>query len=288
MSETNGLKDSEMDTITSTDTQQALAMSFDGFDIPVREIKEIIVKETGFDTDVRLYLPEGEGPHPVVFFIHGGAFVGGFNVLDEGLCRKMCHDAGVAVISPNYQLAPQYQWPVALNELHCVLKYFVEHSSEYGLDFSRLAIGGSSAGGNHATALCVQLNEEKKIKPKLMILVYPTTDLYTDAMTMNTSENDYAELIHQFVPEGEDLRNPKISANYADPAIFPKTLLFSGREDALWKEGKVFADRLIGAGVETLYKCYAHMGHGFLELAGYETVARDTKDLICREIRSSL
>lgn len=288
MSQNNGLKDQEMDTITSTDTQQALAMSFDGFDIPVREIKEIIIKETGFDTDVRLYLPEGEGPYPVVFFIHGGAFVGGFNVLDEGLCRKLCHDAGAAVISPNYRLAPQYQWPVALNELHCVLKYFMDHCDEYDLDPKRLAIGGSSAGGNHATALCVQLAEKQELVPKLMILVYPTTDLYTDEMTMNTAENNYAELIHQFVPEGEDLRNPKISANYADPKLFPRTIIVSGREDALWQEGKVFADRLIEVGVETLYKCYAHTGHGFLELAGYEAVARDAKDLICREVRQVL
>lgn len=284
MTEKN-MANEEIDTITSTDTTQALSMSFDGFDIPVAEVRDVIVEETGFHTDCRVYIPEGEGPFPMLFFIHGGAFIGGFNILDEGTCRQFCRDGGVVAISPNYQLAPAAKYPVALNELHTMLKYFLAHASEYKIDPAKVAIGGSSAGANHCTALCQVLREEGEIDPQLMILMYPTVDLYTDSLTMTTPENNYAAIIAAFVEEGQDLKDPKLSAVYADPTLFPRTAIFSGREDALWKEGKLFADRLIEAGVGVLYKCYDHMGHGFLELAGYEAVGRDAKNLAVSELR---
>ena len=287
MMSTENMNNDEMETITSTETEQALAMSFDGFDIQVGEVKEVIVAETGYNTDCRVYIPEGDGPFPMLFFIHGGAFVGGFNILDEGTCRQFCSQAGVVVISPNYQLAPAAKYPVALNELTVMYKYFLAHADEYRINPSRLAIGGSSAGANYCTALAQMIAEEGLDKPELMILMYPTVDLYTDHETMNTPENNYAQIIDAYTEPGTDLKDPMISAVYAeDFTVFPRTCIFSGRLDALWDEGKRFADLLANAGVEVLYKSYAGMGHGFLELAGYEKTGRSAKNMAVSELKS--
>lgn len=293
------IKDSEiLDTLTETQAESWMMLNTDGIGIPVHKIKETVISHGGIDTEVRIYYPDGEGPYPTVFFIHGGAFVGGFNGMDEPICRQMCHDAGCAVISPNYRLAPEYKWPNAINELYDLLKYLKAHAADYFLDMERLAVGGSSAGGNYAAALCVMNHERKDFDFKYQILFYPCMEISTSAgerlnsLTMWDGDIDGAEksLADNYVPQGEDFKNPLISPLYGPSEAFPRTALFSGRCDLLWWEGKKFAMKLIEAGVETIYKCYANIGHGFLELANERNiqVSRDAKRIICQELKQNL
>lgn len=286
------------DALTEKQMEPWMMLNTDGIDTPVREIKKEVINHDGIDTEVRIYYPDGNGPYPIVFFIHGGAFIGGFNGMDEPICRQMCHDTGCVVISPNYRLAPEYKWPNAINELYDLLKFFKSHASEYCLDMERLAIGGSSAGGNYSAALCVMNYEKKEFDFKYQILLYPCTEISTSAgkrlneFTVWDSDMDEAEkaLSQNYVPEGEDLKNPLISPLYGPAKAFPKTALFSGRCDLLWWEGKEFAMKLIDAGIETIYKCYENMGHGFMELASESNikVSRDAKRIICQELKQNL
>jgi len=273
-----------------------MKLSTEGLDIKVREIREFNVPDTGYDTNGRIYYPDGEGPFPVLFYIHGGGFIGGFNLMDEPICRKICHDVGCAVISPNYQLAPENKWPTAINELYALLQYFSRNAMKFQLDMSRIAIGGSSAGGNLAAALCVKAHQTKAVNFRYLVLIYPALDLrldnddkvdsLTDVVAMPPS--GLGEMVKLYVPGGEDYKNPLISPIYAPAEAFPKTCIFCGRKDLLWKEGKAFADKLIDAGVEVLYKCYENAGHGFMELAGGEYISRNVKNLICDELKRAL
>lgn len=292
------LDDIEILTSTDESAQESWKMlATDGIDIPVQEVKDVTVQQDGYCTDLRIYYPEGEGPFPVMFFIHGGAFVGGFNLMDEPLCRKVCHDVGCAVISPNYRLAPEYRWPAAIEELYQLLVHLKQNAQQYNLDMERLAIGGSSAGANYSAAICAMAHEKEWPVFRHQTLVYPVTDLQPDAshkanaFTMGDMGNPdvaYQSLIDPYLPKGADTKNPLISPLYAPVEAFPKTAIFSGRGDLLWWDGKALADKLIEGGVETLYKCYSNVGHGFLELAGNEHVSRDVKELICVELKRNL
>ncbi len=265
----------------------------DGLEIPVGDIKSIEVSETGHNTQVNIYYPEGEGPFPIMLYIHGGGMVTGFNKMDEPVIRQICRDAECAVISPNYALAPQYQWPVALEELYELIRYFIQNAEQYNLDNTRIAVGGNSAGGNLAAALVVKAYQEKEFSFDYAALVYPAVDL-SEAIAEGVNERtnlqamspEGAEQLRKlYIPVGENVRNPLISPLYADPAIFPPTSIYAARGDLLMHQNKVFANRLADAGVEVLFKCYNNADHGFMEIAGNEYIARNCKTIMATELK---
>lgn len=292
----DAMKTEKMEELFETDLQPWMMLNLDGIDVPVKEVKEVQVEHMNLTTDARIYYPEGDKPFPVMFYIHGGAFVGGFNGMDEPICRKMCCDGQCAVISPNYQLAPAHKFPAALNELYDLLLYFKAHAAEYQLDMNRLAIGGSSAGGNFAAALCVKAYQTKELKFKYQALLYPSIDLKSAGETKVTPLTDTVamepkgirEMLEQYTAPGEDLSNPLLSPFFGPAEAFPKTSIFNGNQCIFWKEDKEFADRLASAGVEVLFKSYANVGHGFMELKGHEEVSRDVKQIISNEIKRNL
>jgi acetyl esterase/lipase len=106
-----------------------------------------------------IYLPDhGEGPFPVVFHIHGGAFAIGdkrdFPVTSyfHGLNR------GYAVVSVNYRLSGEAIFPAGLQDLKAALRWLRANQSTYHLDGNRVAACGGSAGGNYAAMLCLTAN----------------------------------------------------------------------------------------------------------------------------------
>lgn len=266
----------------------------DGLEIPVGDIQSVEISETGHNTQVNIYYPEGKGPFPVMVYIHGGGMVTGFNKMDEPVIRQLCRDAECVVISPNYVLAPQYKWPVALNELYEVIRYFIQNAEQYKLDNTRIAVGGNSAGGNLAAALVVKAHQEKEFSFDYAALVYPWLDSSSDALAEGTNEltnlaamtpEGAEHLTKLYIPEGENIRNPLLNPFYADPAIFPPTSIFVGRRDILMHQNMMFAKKLTDAGVEVLFKCYKDAEHGFLEMAGNETVARNCKTIMATELK---
>lgn len=84
------------------------------------------------------------------------------------------------VVSPNYCLAPQYQYSSQIEQLYGLLKYIVENATEFQSDTNHIAIGGSSAGGNFAAVLCQMANDRKDFEIKYQALVYPNVDISDD------------------------------------------------------------------------------------------------------------
>jgi len=106
-----------------------------------------------------IYLPEsGDGPFPVIFHIHGGAFAIGdkrdehMMPLLKGLSR------GYAVISVNYRLSGEAKFPAGLKDLKAAIRWIRANAVKYLLDGNRMAAWGGSAGGNYAAMLCVTGN----------------------------------------------------------------------------------------------------------------------------------
>ena len=107
----------------------------------------------GGEITVRLYAPAGVGPHPVLVFYHGGGWVIGDLYTHDGLCRSIVNAAGCAVASVDYRLAPEFKFPVAVEDSYAALKWVAANGPRLGLDSARLAVGGDSAGGRSARLL---------------------------------------------------------------------------------------------------------------------------------------
>ncbi|MBI1415702.1 MAG: alpha/beta hydrolase fold domain-containing protein [Limimaricola sp.] len=98
-----------------------------------------------------LYLPDGVARPPLVFFIHGGAFLMGSK--DAPLGKDAFLAAGFAVAAANYRYASQAIWPAQLEDLTEALAWLRANAARHGFDGTRIAAFGPSAGG-HLTAVC--------------------------------------------------------------------------------------------------------------------------------------
>ncbi|MBR3060134.1 MAG: alpha/beta hydrolase [Oscillospiraceae bacterium] len=98
-----------------------------------------------------IYLPEtGEGPFPVIVYIHGGAFVGGDKRDDQMLHAADGIARGYAVVSYEQRLLPEGVFPLPVYDTKAALRWLKAHAKEYCLDPERFAIAGDSAGAYHA------------------------------------------------------------------------------------------------------------------------------------------
>jgi len=97
----------------------------------------------------RLYA--GKVGAPVFVYLHGGGWCYGSVETVDRLCRRIADRSGCAVLSVDYRLAPEHVWPAALEDVETVLGWVRKEGPGLGVDPSRLAIGGDSAGGQLAT-----------------------------------------------------------------------------------------------------------------------------------------
>jgi acetyl esterase/lipase len=103
-----------------------------------------------------IYVPdEGEGPFPVIVYIHGGAFALGDKRNIEVLPYLKSLSRGYAVVSLNYRLSGEAIFPAALQDVKAAIRWVRANSSKYHLDGDRMAAWGSSSGGNYAAMICL-------------------------------------------------------------------------------------------------------------------------------------
>ena len=134
------------------------------------------VPVTGGEITVRVYKPAGMGPHPVLVFYHGGGWVIGDLYTHDGICRSIVNAAGCAVASVDYRLAPEFKYPVPVEDSYAGLLWVVANATRLGLDSARIAVGGDSAGGNLAAVMALLARDRRGPRLLLQILVYPVTN----------------------------------------------------------------------------------------------------------------
>lgn len=222
---------------------------------------------------LRVYVPVGQGPFPVLLFIHGGGFC--FLDLDsyDFICQAFCNKVGCAVVSVDYRLAPENPWPAGVDDCVTAARWVATQSSEPELDSSRIVIAGDSGGGCLAAATALQLRDQGASPLTGQMLIYPVLDHYSanwpsfeqlgngefglTATFMRQCWNDY-------LPTEADAEHP-----YASPCRakrfdgLPPTFVQTAEYDMLRDEGEAFAKYLRGAGVPVQLTRCPGMNHGF-------------------------
>nr|XP_027789363.1 arylacetamide deacetylase-like 2 [Marmota flaviventris] len=165
--------------------------------------ENVTVLDTAFgDIPVRLYLPKRklEKQRPAVIFLHGGAFVLGTCKLSayDSTNRRTANKLGAVVVGADYRLAPQYQFPVSLEDSIFVVKFFLQDDilAKYRVDPTRICISGDSSGGVLATKVTelLQNDPEFKNKIKAQALIYPGLQLL-DIFMPSHQENKHGPIL---------------------------------------------------------------------------------------------
>ena len=159
----------------------------------VAEARDRVVLGPYGEFTVRVFTPEGTGPFPAYVYFHGGGWWGGNIEITEGECRHIVQEVGCVVVSVDYHLAPEHKFPIPVEDCYTATTWVVEFTVELAVDPERVAVGGSSSGGNLAAAVCLMARDRGGPKLLLQALDVPATDSRMKTALMN--ENAQGELL---------------------------------------------------------------------------------------------
>lgn len=163
-----------------------------------REYMDVVYDTFSSSQTLDLFLPqEGNGPFPLVFFIHGGGWFGGDKQDGQENAWMDLLDDGYAIASVNYRLSGEATHPAGIIDCKTALRYLKENAQSYCIDPERVAVAGDSSGGHYALMLALTAGNsefedlsrgygEQNSEVDCAVVWYPATDL---AETMRTVEN---------------------------------------------------------------------------------------------------
>lgn len=271
------------------------ALSFDGIEVeasrhlanlkaidPMKIFHRTIdgkIYNEGYEVPVRVYLPrekETDGL-PVMLFFHGGGWVTESIDNYERICARMAVATNHIVVSVGYRLAPEYKFPVGLEDCYAVAKELYTGKIA-GIDPEQITVIGDSAGGNLAAALSLLARDRGEFLPKRQILIYPALyGDYSDASpypSVQENGSDYLltagkmrDYIELYASSEKDKKNPYFAPLLAeDYKNQPKTLILTAEFDPLRDEGEDYGRKLSEAGNEVKIHRISDALHGYFAL----------------------
>jgi acetyl esterase len=282
-------------------TPESMRSAMDGATrgMPVHEVHAVEDREIpgpAGSLRVRVYRPSPEAPLPILVWFHGGGWVTGSLETHDNLCRLLCDDAQVIVVSVDYRLAPETKFPGAAEDCVAAWKWVNDHVAELGGEPHRIALGGDSAGGNLAAVVALVARDEGLPIPALQLLVYPVTDHEFDSRSMVDNAEGYflrtaamRWFFDQYAGTPADVANWRMSPLRApDLARLPAAVVITAEYDPLRDQGEAYAQRLRDAGVPVRALRADGLFHGFFGMHAFLPPARDAWDVAIGELHAAL
>lgn len=236
-----------------------------------QDVKELIIKTSAGNVRTLGFGLEVKEKEPVFFDLHGGGFVMHTADVDVNICRYFHENCQCKVVSIDYAKAPEHPYPQAVNEVYEVIRYFVAHADEYGIDTERMCIGGHSAGGNLTAVTCLRSLKEKDFSFRGQILDYPPLDLSINPFEKPTPEGAIPPKIAAafdacYLPDSSYEECPYVSPVYSkreDMIGLPDALVIVAGHDSLHDEAVRYYELLRGAQVRAELLEYPDAAHAF-------------------------
>ena len=251
------------------------------------------------DLAVRLYRPASapaDAKLPCLIYAHGGGWVFGNLDSHDVLCAQFALEAGIVVFAIDYRLAPEARFPGAFDDVVAGLKWVAANGASIGVDSSKLAIGGDSAGGNLAAAVSIWARDNGGPKLRLQLLAYPVTDAvgraesyrrYEDGYGLNAATMEW--FFDHYAPDKTTRGDWRVSPLRAKSlgGLAPALVITAGY-DPLRDEGRAYAFRLHQEGTQADLVEFGGMLHGFLSSPMLLHGARRGTSLAAAALREAL
>jgi acetyl esterase len=237
----------------------------------VDEIIDTSITGPAGDIPIRIYLPGKQRPLPALIYLHGGGWVVGNLDTHDKIMRLLALRSGAAVIGVDYRLAPEHKFPTAIEECHAVVAHARDRGNDWGVDSSRLAIGGDSAGANLAMAVALGLRDTEPSLLSLLVLVYgvfglrdsPSRRLFGERGD-GLSNKDMDYYCDCYVRGPEDRSDNRYDILSADLRGLPPAFIAAAGMDLLLDDSITLQELMDAAGVENQLHVYDGVLHGFL------------------------
>jgi len=264
---------------------------------PVGDVMELSISDGGIP--VRVYVPESEGPYPTLVYYHGGGWVIGDLDSHDETCRVLASGADCMVVSVDYRLSPEHEFPTPLEDCYTAFEWVFENADSMQVDTDNVFVGGDSAGGNLAAAVALFARDNGGPETARQVLVYPVTDHSFDTPSYEEngdggllSRDDMEWFWDQYLRDEMDGKNPYASPLKAQSleGLPPATVVTCGL-DPLRDEGAAYARRLEEAGVPVTHHNYEDCIHGIAQfLADPMDLSRSRELLadVTADIRSTV
>ena len=210
---------------------------------------------------VRVYAPATDGAHrPGIVFLHGGGWVIGDLDSHDGVCRRICNGVDAVVVAVHYRRAPEHKFPAAADDAYDALTWAAANAPDLGIDETRLAVCGDSAGGNLAAAVALMARDRGGPALRFQALVYPVTDVVevADEAYPSRVENGTGYFLttaamrwyrDQYLADEADAADPYCSPVMATSlAGLPPAYVLTAEYDPLRDEGEHYGAQTGGRG----------------------------------------
>ncbi len=265
-----------MHTLSAAEAKQAYARSAGVLEVPKPDLARVldfaIPARDGQALAARLYAPSTRVGLPVLLYFHGGGFTIGNLESHDTLCRSLAQGSGAAVVSLDYRLAPEHRFPTAVHDAWDALQWLAAQGASLGLDATRLAVGGDSAGGTLAAVSAIQARDSG-LRLALQLLIYPGTTAHQDTESHQLFAHgpvlDKALIdwfFHQYIDTAsrDDWRFAPLNAEDVE-GVAPAWVGLA-ECDPLVDEGLAYADKLRVAGIAVDLEIYRGVVHGFITM----------------------
>ena len=264
----------------------------------VFKVEDKVVSYEGVNVPVRVYHPlaaQSQAALPGLVYLHGGGWTVGDLDTHDVLCRSLCLQADIVVVSVDYRMGPEHKFPAAYDDTVAAFNWTVAHAASLGIDASRIAIGGDSAGGNLSAAACLGLRGQA-VQPAFQLLIYPATIMWQDTASYHANGKGYmltqesiAYYTENYLRTREDAKDWRASPQLAEShaGLAPAFVMTAGF-DPLRDEGLMYANALSKAGVSAQYICFERQIHGFITMGRVMQEANTAVSLCASVLRANL
>ncbi|VWC57010.1 esterase [Burkholderia aenigmatica] len=258
------------------------------FAVPTRDGRQI---------RVRAYWPAVTSARvagqPAIVYAHGGGWCLGTLELYDNPCRALANATQCVVLSVDYRLAPEHPFPVPLEDFCDALDWVFREAGALGLDPTRIAVGGDSAGGNLAAAACLVARERSGPAIAHQLLLYPPLDASMSTVSYRTCGQGYyltQEIMRVcfdlYLADADDGSSPGVSPlRAASFEGLPPATLLACEYDPVRDDAQAYAERLREAGVPADCVVLPGMIHACIHMVGVTPAARRVFDVAGAQMR---
>ena len=254
---------------------------WNSFSVDLPFVLDLSVDTAAGRVPLRLYKPVTGVALPVLLYAHGGGYILGNLDTHDRICRLLALRSGWAVLAVDYTLAPERKFPVQADQVFAVLRHVAGEGASLGLDSSRIAVGGDSAGAH--LSLCATFDAQAAgiALPCAQLLYYGgfglrdsvSRRLYGWSDLDGLDDKDTSGYLEQYFVTPQDREHARSNLLKSDMAGLPPTFIGAVAYDPLRDDSLVLAEFMKEAGVPHRLVVYEGVLHAFLHYSALEPKA---------------